>query len=95
MSEIDKPSVDTRPSLNLWPESVEYPFRGGFRSRDKRDIVFSGRFVFLPRRDTSYNRTPGTVKSGIFGIIGIPSCGQPIVELEKSVGKSMTLAWGL
>ena len=34
----------------LWPESVEYPFRGGFRSRDKRDIVFSGLFVFLPRR---------------------------------------------
>ena len=35
----------------------------------------------------------GTVKSGILGILGIPSCGQPTVELEKSVGKSKTLAW--
>ena len=32
-----------------------------------------------------YYRTIGTVKSGILGILGIPSCGQPTSELEKSV----------
>ena len=48
--------------------------------------------IFLTASHNYYESTPGTVKSGILGILGIPSCGQPTVELEKSVGKSMTLA---